>query len=279
MSQKSYNESPTLYLVPTPIGNLKDFTYRAVETLQMVDAVFSEDTRVALNLLNHYDIKKTLISSHKFNEEKAVDKMLEYLNDGKSVALISDRGTPLISDPGNICVKRAISEGYNVVSLPGPTALIPALTASGLSADKFLFYGFLNSKQTKRKEELNLLKLYKFSIIFYEAPHRIIDMLNDLREIFGDREISVSREISKKFEEIYRGKVSDVIKEIGSPKGEFVVVVSGNEDATDFKNISIVDHMKFYINQGYDEKESMKLVAKDRGISKSEIYKMTKSKE
>jgi len=184
MSQKSYNGNSTMFLVPTPIGNLEDITYRAIKVLNEVDVVFSEDTRVTLNLLNHYNIKKKLISAHKFNEEKIVSTMLEFLSNGKDIALVSDRGTPLISDPGNICVKKVISSGYNVVSLPGSTALIPALTVSGLDTDRFLFYGFLNSKSSKRQKELENLKKEKFTLIFYEAPHRLLETLEDILNIF-----------------------------------------------------------------------------------------------
>lgn len=276
MSQKSYNDKPKLFLVPTPIGNMLDITYRAVEVLKIVDVIFSEDTRVTGNLLNHFGIKKALIPSHKFNEEKSVIRMLEYLKEGKDVALVSDRGTPLISDPGNICAKRVIEEGYNVISLPGATALIPALTSSGLNSDKFLFIGFLDSKSSKRKQELKDLKKEEYTLIFYEAPHRIVDMLEDMLEILGDRNISVSREISKKFEEIYRGNIKNILLEIANPKGEFVVVVEGNKEVNNYDNISILDHYKLYIKEGYSDKEAMKQVAKDRKISKSEIYKEIK---
>lgn len=276
MSQKSYDGSPTLYIVPTPIGNLEDMTYRAISILNEVDAIFSEDTRVTVNLLNYFNIKNKLIASHKFNEEVSSNKVLEYLNNKKSVAIVSDRGTPILSDPGNTCVKKAISYGYNVVSLPGATAAIPALTSSGLDASKFLFYGFLNQKPSKRKMELKTLKNIKTTIIFYEAPHRIIEMLNDMKDIFGDRQISVSREISKKYEEIYRGNISNIILEIGIPKGEFVIVVSGNCEEIKFEDISIIEHVKLYMNDGFSEKEAMKKVAKDRNIQKNDVYKEVK---
>ena len=225
MNQKSYDGSPTLYLVPTPIGNLGDFTFRAVEVLNQVEVIFSEDTRVTINLLNHYDIKKKLIAFHKFNEEQKVGVVLSYLEEGKSVAIVSDRGTPVLSDPGEICTKKVIEKGYNVVSLPGATAAIPAITASGLDSSKFIFYGFLNSKSSKRKKELEFLKNNKMTIIFYEAPHRIMEMLADLKEVFGNRNISISREISKKFEEIYRATISEVMNMLTEIKGEFVIVV------------------------------------------------------
>lgn len=276
MSQKSYNGNTTLYIVPTPIGNLEDMTFRAISVLKDVDVIFSEDTRVTINLLNYFDIKKKLIPSHKYNEDISSLKVLEYLSNGKNVAIVSDRGTPILSDPGNVCVKKAIDAGFNVVSLPGATAAIPALTSSGIDASKFVFYGFLNSKSSKRKNELELLKNVKMTIIFYEAPHRILEMLNDVKNVFGDRLISVSREISKKYEEIYRGTISDVIAEIGEPKGEFVIVVSGNSDEVGYDDISVAEHVKMYIEDGLSEKEAIKKVAKDRKVAKSDIYKEVK---
>lgn len=276
MNQKSYDGSPTLYLVPTPIGNLGDFTFRAVEVLNQVEVIFSEDTRVTINLLNHYDIKKKLIAFHKFNEEQKVGVVLSYLEDGKSVAIVSDRGTPVLSDPGEICTKKVIEKGYNVVSLPGATAAIPAITASGLDSSKFIFYGFLNSKSSKRKKELEFLKNNKMTIIFYEAPHRIMEMLADLKEAFGNRNISISREISKKFEEIYRATISEVMNMLTEIKGEFVIVVEGNKDVVSFDDITIKEHVNMYMEDGLTEKEAIKKVAKERNMSKSDIYKEVK---
>ena len=276
MNQKSYDGSPTLYLVPTPIGNLGDFTFRAVEVLNQVEVIFSEDTRVTINLLNHYDIKKKLIAFHKFNEEQKVGVVLSYLEDGKSVAIVSDRGTPVLSDPGEICTKKVIEKGYNVVSLPGATAAIPAITASGLDSSKFIFYGFLNSKSSKRKKELEFLKNNKMTIIFYEAPHRIMEMLADLKEVFGNRNISISREISKKFEEIYRATISEVMNMLTETKGEFVIVVEGNKDVVSFDDITIKEHVNMYMEDGLTEKEAIKKVAKERNMSKSDIYKEVK---
>ena len=276
MNQKSYDGSPTLYLVPTPIGNLGDFTFRAVEVLNQVEVIFSEDTRVTINLLNHYDIKKKLIAFHKFNEEQKVGVVLSYLEDGKSVAIVSDRGTPVLSDPGEICTKKVIEKGYNVVSLPGATAAIPAITASGLDSSKFIFYGFLNSKSSKRKKELEFLKNNKMTIIFYEAPHRIMEMLADLKEVFGNRNISISREISKKFEEIYRATISEVMNMLTEIKGEFVIVVEGNKDVVSFDDITIKEHVNMYMEDGLTEKEAIKKFAKERNMSKSDIYKEVK---
>ena len=276
MNQKSYDGSPTLYLVPTPIGNLGDFTFRAVEVLNQVEVIFSEDTRITVNLLNHYDIKKKLIAFHKFNEEQKVGVVLSYLENGKSVAIVSDRGTPVLSDPGEICTKKVIEKGYNVVSLPGATAAIPAITASGLDSSKFIFYGFLNSKSSKRKKELEFLKNNKMTIIFYEAPHRIMEMLADLKDVFGDRKISISREISKKFEEIYRATISEVMNMLTEVKGEFVIVVEGNKDVISFDDITIKEHVNMYMEDGLTEKEAIKKVAKERNMSKSDIYKEVK---
>ena len=276
MSQKSYDNTPTLYIVPTPIGNLEDMTLRSINVLKTVDIIFSEDTRVTLNLLNHFEIKKHLVSMYKFNEASSSEKMIEYLRNGKNVALVSDRGTPIVSDPGNVCTKKIIEEGFNVVSLPGATALIPALTSSGLDAGKFLFYGFLSNKSSLRKKELEKIKKEKYTIVFYEAPHRIVDMLKDLYEIFGDRFISISREISKKYEEIYRGKMSLVIDEVGTPKGEYVIVVEGNTNKEDYSDISIKEHVAMYIEDGYTEKDAIKMVAKERKIQKNEVYKEIK---
>lgn len=272
MSQKSYDNSPTLYLIPTPIGNLDDITLRAVDILKKVKVIFCEDTRITRQLLNHLGINKKLIASHKFNEETNGDKLLKYLESG-DVGLVTDRGTPIISDPGYELVKIAIANNYNVVSLPGPTAFVPALTVSGLSPQPFLFYGFLNNKDSKRKKELEELKDYPFTIIFYEAPHRILDTLECMEKILGNRNICISREISKKFEEVYRGKISDIKSLMTDIKGELVIVVEGSNQEKSYDNLSIIEHVNLYIMNGYDKKEAMKLVSKDRGISKSNVYK------
>lgn len=272
MKQDSYDDSATLYLISTPIGNLEDITYRSVKVLEEVDVVFSEDTRVTLNLLNSLDIKKKLIPLHEHNEDTAKEKVLEYLKDGKSVALVTDRGTPIISDPGYKTVKYMIENKYNVVALPGATAFVPALISSGVAPQPFMFYGFLNSKDNKRKEELQTLSDVEVTMIFYEAPHRIIKTLELMLEVFGDRNISISREITKKFESVYRGKISEVI-EIVPEKGEFVIVVEGSSKDKYDDSISIKDAVNLYINAGLDVMTSIKKVAKDRGVPKGEIYK------
>lgn len=272
MSQKSYNNTPTLYLIPTPIGNMEDITLRAIHTLEEIDVLFSEDTRVTGQLLNHLNIKKTMIANHKFNEKENAEKLLDFLKSGKNVGLVSDRGTPVISDPGYFLTSVAIDNGYNVVSLPGATALIPALTISGLNPSPFLFYGFLDSKQSKRKKELENLKELPYTIIFYEAPHRLKETLFDISQIIGDRKISIAREISKKFEEVYRGKISDVLQETENAKGEFVLVLEGNNEKKDYQSLSIIDHVNIYLTQGLSTKDAIKKVARDREMKTSEIY-------
>lgn len=272
MSQKSYNGAATLYVIPTPIGNLDDITLRAINTLKEVEAIFAEDTRVTAQLLNHLNISKKIFSNYKYNEKKNEAKLLEYLSNNQSVAVVSDRGTPGISDPGFELVKIALKHSFNVVSLPGATAFVPALTMSGIDTDHFLFYGFLDSKSGKRKTELGKLKNLNFTLILYEAPHRINDMLLDVLEVMGDRNICVAREISKKYEEVYRGKVSEVLKEIVDIKGEIVVIVEGCE-AIDYNEISIVEHVNSYIKEGFSVMDSIKKVAHDRKLNKNEVYK------
>lgn len=272
MSQKSYNNTPTVYIIPTPIGNMEDITLRAINTLKLVDVIFCEDTRVTSLLLKHLDIKKKLISSHKFNEDKNDLKLLEYLDNGQNVGIVTDRGTPIISDPGYELVKIAIENNYNVVSLPGPTAFVPALTSSGISPQPFLFYGFLNSKSSKRKKELETLQNHTETMIFYEAPHRIVETLNDMLSVLGNRKVSISREISKKFEEIYRSNIKNIIDCMIDVKGELVIVVEGNDNINTFDNLSIIEHVNLYIKEGIDKKEAIKLVAKDRNMKKGDVY-------
>ena len=273
MSQKSYsNNKATLYLIPTPIGNMEDITIRAINTLKSVDVIFSEDTRVTKQLLNYLEINKKLISSHNFNEANNENILLKYLNDGKNVGVVTDRGTPIISDPGYELVKIAIKNDYNVVSLPGPTALIPALTVSGLNPSPFTFYGFLNSKDSKQKKELEELKDLSSTLIFYEAPHRVLKTLENMKSVLGNRQISISREISKKFEEVYRGTIDEVIKELGEVKGELVIVIDGNHDVKTYDNLTIIEHVNLYIKEGYKTMDAIKIVAKERNVNKNEVY-------
>ena len=273
MSQKSYNNTPTLYLIPTPIGNMEDITIRAINTLKIVDVVFCEDTRVTGQLLKYLDISKKLISSHEHNETKNKEKLIEYLSTGSNVGLVSDRGTPIISDPGYELAKFAIEQGYNVVSLPGATALIPALTSSGISPMPFYYYGFLNSKDSARRKELEFLKNIDATLILYEAPHRINKTLIDMGNILGnDRKICISREITKKYEEIYRGTIDELIKQNNDYKGELVIVVEGNTTTAEFKSLSIEEHINLYIEDGKSSMDAIKIVAKERGMKKSEVY-------
>lgn len=275
MSQKSYDNTPTLYLIPTPIGNMEDITIRAINTLKMVDVVFCEDTRVTGQLLKYYEINKKLISNHKFNESNNKEKLLEYLSNGKNVGLVSDRGTPIISDPGYELARFAIEKGFNVVSLPGATALIPALTTSGISPMPFYYYGFLNSKDNLRKKELETLKNIDATLIIYEAPHRIKKTLIDMGNILGNnRKISISREITKKYEEIYRGTIDEIIKEDNEYKGELVIIIEGNKSSAEYKTLTIKDHVNFYIEDGNSVMEAIKIVAKERGMKKSDVYDM-----
>lgn len=270
--QDSYGGNPTLYLVPTPIGNLEDITYRSVKILSEVDVIFSEDTRVTLNLLKSLDISKKLIALHEHNEDVVKSKVLEYLSSNKNVALVTDRGTPIISDPGYKTVKFVIENHYNVVALPGANAFVPALIVSGIPSQPFLFYGFLDSKESIKKRELEKLMDNEETMIFYEAPHRIIKTLNMMLDILGDRHVSISREISKKFETVYRGKISEIINSI-SIKGEFVIVVEGMKDRVIDDSISVRDAVDNYVRAGFDVMFSIKKVAKDRGVTKNVIYK------
>ena len=272
MSQKSYNNTPTLYLIPTPIGNMDDITLRAVNILKEVEVIFSEDTRVTGILLKHLDIKKKLIASHEHNETKNGGLALSYLKQGYNIGLVTDRGPPIISDPGYGIAKYVIEQGYNVVGLPGPTALIPALIVSGLNPSPFLFYGFLNNKESKAKKELENLKELKATMIFYEAPHRLEKTLGNMLEILGNRNISISREISKRYEEVYRGNISQVIEEVKDAKGEFVIVIEGNTEIKSYDNLSVIEHVDLYLEEDMKLMDAIKKVAKERNVSKSDIY-------
>lgn len=272
MSQKSYDDSASLYLIPTPIGNLDDITIRALKTLESVDFILCEDTRETGKLLSKYDIKKKLVSCHEYNEENVRNYVVEELKKGFNIGLVTDQGTPIISDPGYIVAKEVIKSGFNVVSLPGATAFVPALTMAGIDPSPFLFYGFLNAKDSKRKKELQSLKSLKYTMIFYEAPHRLKDTLEAMLDVFGDRNISISREISKIHEEVLRDKISNLIDVADSLKGEFVLIVEGNHEVVDYSHMSIIEHVKLYVEDGMSEKDAVKLVAKEREVAKSVVY-------
>lgn len=271
MIQKSYNDSASLYLIPTPIGNLDDITVRSLNTLKMVDEVLCEDTRDTGLLLSHYDIKKKLTSCHEFNESKMIDYVVSRLKEGYNLGLVTDQGTPIISDPGYIVSRGVIEAGFNVVSLPGATAFVPALTSSGLEPSPFLFYGFLNSKDSKQIQELNSLKNYPFTIIFYEAVHRIKNTLENILKVFGNRNICIARELSKIHEEYIRGTIEEIIPLVDTMKGEFVIVVEGNHNMLDYSSLDVVDHVKMYLDD-LSEMDAIKKVAKERGVAKSIIY-------
>jgi 16S rRNA (cytidine1402-2'-O)-methyltransferase len=278
MSQKSYDGNASLYLIPTPIGNMDDITLRSIKTLEMVDFLLTEDTRITGVLLQHLNIKKRMYVNNDHNEEKNFNLVVNALSEGKNVGLVSDRGTPVISDPGYNIAKKVIEKGYNVVGLPGATALIPALITSGLEPLPFLFYGFLNSKDSKLRKELEEIKKYKYTIIFYEAPHRINKTLENMKNILGDRKISISREISKRYEEIYRGNITDVMLELQDPKGEFVIVIEGNKEEDVYDDLSIEKQVELYESDGMSKMEAIKKVAKLRKVPKSEIYNLIHGK-
>ncbi len=273
MWQRSYGDDPTLYLIPTPIGNMEDMTARAIRILGEVSVIFSEDTRVTQQLLNYFRISKKLISLHDHNEDIAKDKVLACLKNGESVAIVTDRGMPIISDPGYKTVKYISDFGFPVVALPGACAFVPALIVSGIAPQPFTFYGFLDSKPERKRKELERLKFVSHTIIFYEAPHRIKKTMEMLLEIFGNRKVSLSREISKKYESVYRGFIADLIPSLEEIKGEFVIVVSGfDKNLDDNEELSVVDQVQFYIDHGTSSMEAIKMVAKERNMKKNDVY-------
>lgn len=273
-----------LYIVPTPIGNLKDITLRALEVLNDVDLIAAEDTRQTLKLLNHFEIKKTLISYHKYNEKNKSEDIINLINEGKKIALVSDAGMPGISDPGSVIVKCCIEQGVKFEVLPGATAFTTALVYSGLDTTKFLFRGFLPRENKERKPIIQDIINCQETIILYEAPHRLLDTLSFLLSNLGDRKISVCRELTKLYEEIYRGSISESVNyfQVNKPRGEFVLVIEGKriEDIEEEKksiwiDLSIEEHILSYINNGISKKEAIKMVAKDRNLPKNEIYKFS----
>ena len=280
--QKSYIDSgSTLYLIATPIGNFDDMTFRSIEVLKNVDYIYCEDTRITKVLLSHFDIKTPLRNYHIFNEKLVCDDIIKLLMNGNNIALVSDAGLPCISDPGYLLSSKAIEEGIKVVSLPGASASLTCLIASGLPCEKFYFNGFLNSKQSQRRKQLEELKDRKESIIIYEAPHRIVETLNDIYEILGNRRIVLGRELTKKFEEYVRGNVFDLINDGITVKGEMVLILEGSKQESeieDLNDLSIQDHFQVYINRGLSEKDAIKQVANDRNVAKNEIYKEIKVK-
>lgn len=281
--QKSFaNDNAKLYIVSTPIGNLEDITLRAINTLKTVDLIYCEDTRNTVKLLNHYDIKTKMKSFHLFNENEKTSEVIGQIKNGLNIALVSDAGSPCISDPGWILVSEAIRNDIDVIVVPGVVAGITALVASGLSTERFTFYGFLSSKQKKRTEELKELKNRTETVILYEAPHRIKATLEDIDAIMPERQIVLARELTKKFEEYSRGTAREILEELDVVKGEIVIVLEGNKETEkdeELINLSIEEHYRFYLDQGMDSKTALKQVATDRGIPKRDIYQTLFKKE
>ncbi len=272
-------EAGNLYLCATPIGNLEDISYRAVRILNEVDLVAAEDTRQTLKLFNHYEIKTAITSYHKFNIKQKTPYLITKLQEGLNIAVVSDAGLPGISDPGVELVTAAIENSINVIPIPGPSALTTALVASGLNTNSFSFYGFIPSKKSGRKKFLDKLIQEEKTLIFYESPHRIIDTLEIMYDLFGERKVCVSRELTKKFEEFRRGSFIDLInyyKQAGI-KGEITLVVSGadtnnTDDKVEISQLlSKVDEL---IRNGIPKKEALKTVAKDYNVPKRELYQM-----
>lgn len=265
-----------LYVVATPIGNLDDITLRAINILKEVDIIIAEDTRHSLKLLNHLNISKPLISYHRHNEEIKKDMIINKLKEGNNIALISDAGTPVISDPGEVIVKEALKENIEVIPIPGACALITALMGAGVSTKNFLFIGFLSLNKKLRTKELEKIKKEDSTIILYEAPHKIKNTLNDLKNYVADRNIVVARELTKIHEEFVRGKINDIIEKIDNPKGEYIIIIDSNEEKDEgenkLNNLSIEEHYKYYEDKGMNKKEIIKQIAKDRNVSKNEIY-------
>ena len=273
--QKSFeNGHPCLYLVATPIGNLEEITYRAIRILKEVDYIGAEDTRNTVKLLNYYNIKTKLISHHEHNIIHSIPKIINLLLEGNNIALVSDAGYPAISDPGFELVKEAIANEINVIPISGANACLDALVVSGIVPQPFIFYGFLDHQEKKKKKELENLKKYQETLVLYESPHRIAKTLKLMLEIFGDREIALCREITKKHEEIIRGKISEVLNIIDELKGEMVIIVSGNINVIeeDVFEQTIVEHVNEYVAKGMSVKDSIKEVAKLRKIKKNEVY-------
>lgn len=261
-----------LTLVPTPIGNDEDFTPRALSTLRGSDLVLCEDTRTSALLLSRFDVHVPFSPYHLFNEREKADEYLELVKAGKRVSLVTDAGVPGISDPGYLIVRRALDEGLPVVSLPGPSAGITALVASGLPTERYLFYGFLDHRESVKRKELNALRENPCTMVFYESPERVVETLALMLEILGDREACLARELTKPYEEYRRGLLSEILS-LGDAKGEIVLIIAGKKNDEDLLSLSVPDHFTHYLTLGYEPKEAMKLVARDRGIPKSDVYK------
>lgn len=269
--------SGILYLVATPIGNLDDITLRAINTLNSVDYIAAEDTRHTLKLLNHLNISKPLISCYKENELIKSDVIISKLKDGKNIALVSDAGTPVISDPGEEIVHCAIENNIKIVPIPGPCALITGLIASGISAKEFCFIGFLPVNKTEKINKLSSLYDIDKTLIFYEAPHKLLNTLETILEVLGNRKITLARELTKIHEDFTYGYIKDIIANINNPKGEYVIIIEANQNSDNdmvekLNSGSLEEHFAFYKNLGYPKKEIIKMIAKDRKLPKNDIY-------
>lgn len=271
-------EKGILFIVATPIGNLSEMSPRAIETLKSVHTIFCEDTRETLKLNTYFNISKPLISCHQHNEINCVNKIIELLEKGEDVALVSDSGYPGISDPGNIVVSKVVDNNFDVVVVSGPSAFINALVGSGLPSHKFSFHGFLSSKRSERKKELDKLLKNNETLIFYESPHRIEETLKDMQEIFGERKIALCRELTKKFEEYIRGTISEVLRLVleREIKGEIVLVVQGNpkEEVITISNLEIIASIEELIREGKSTKDAIREVAEKNDLKKNEIYRI-----
>lgn len=270
-----------LYLCATPIGNLEDMTFRVIHTLKEVDLIAAEDTRHSIKLLNHFQIKTKMTSYHEYNRVEKARILVKQLLEGKNIALITDAGTPGISDPGEELVRQCHEAGITVTALPGACALINALIISGQPTRRFCFEAFLPSEKKERKEILERLQEETRTMVIYEAPHRLIKTLEELIEILGDRPMTLCRELTKRHESIMKSSIAEILKyhRENPPKGECVLIIEGKsfqelreETQEEFRKIPLMDHMAKYMDQGYSKKEAMKFVAKDRGVGKREIY-------
>lgn len=267
-----------LYLVATPIGNLEDITLRAIRILKEVDMIAAEDTRHTLKLLNALQISKPLISYHRHNEEVKTEELLEKLKEGKKIALVTDAGTPIISDPGGEVVKQAIGQGIKVIPIPGPCALITALISSGIDAKEFTFLGFLPLNKKNRREKLQQIQEETRTMILYEAPHKLLATLEELKQILAQRQVVLAKELTKIHETYIRGTVEEILQSIEGPKGEYVIIIEGATKTKQeiqleaLNQLSMKQHYEYYEQLGFDKKENIKQIAKDRNVSKNEIY-------
>ncbi len=274
--QKSYDgKGATLYLVATPIGNLEEMTYRAINTLKQVSYIAAEDTRNTIKLLNYFQITTKLISHHEHNIKQSIPKIITLLNKGENVAFVSDAGYPAISDPGYELVKEAIMNNLNIVCINGANACLNAVVVSGICPQPFLFYGFLSHQNKNKKKELERLSKYNETLVLYESPHRIGKTLEIMLDIFGDRNIALCRELTKKYEEIIRGTISEVLTVLDEVKGEMVLIVEGKKEGVEelvFEK-TIEEHVNEFVNKDFSTKDAIKKVAEIRKVNKNVIYK------